>query len=200
MRRGGWVVGAGRALTLVLVLALAGCGGDEPPGNGTGYAAPADDFCGDLVDTAIPRPGQGVTDPWMAGGYVDGEGEGDDDLATTATCTFTGGHHRIAVVVRVGDGAEASYDEAVAELESGAVGFESPETAPLDGWWTAGRRFEPARAPVRVADVLWGDDAFARVEVVEYGGRRGRSGPRRAAAVDLTEAVTTAVPEVLGRE
>ena len=192
MLRGGSVVGVGAVLALAL--GLSGCG-DEPAGNGTGYAAPADDFCGDLIDTAIPRPARGIVDAWIAGGGVDG-----DESATTATCEFTGGDHQISVVVRVGDGAEAAYDEAAGELEAGAVGFEDPQASPLDGWWTAGRRFETAGLPVRVADVLWEDDAFARVQVAEFGNTRGPEDPRRGAAVELAEAVTAAVPEVLGRE
>jgi hypothetical protein len=198
MVRGRSVVGVGAALavalTLALALGLSACG-DEPAGDGTGYAPPADDFCGDLIDVAIPRPGRGITDSWIAGGDVDG-----DDSATTATCAFTGGDHQIAVVVRVGDGAEAAYDEAAGELEVGAVGFEDPEVSSLDGWWTAGQRFEAAGLPVRVADVLWGDDAYARVQVVEFGDTRGPKDPRRGAAVELAEAMTDAVPEVLGRE
>jgi len=184
------VVGAGAALLML----LAGCGGDEPPPNGSGYAAPADDFCGDLIDSAIPRSERGIMDPWIAGGDV-----GGDDSATTATCTFTGGDHQIDVVVLVGHGADARYDESVDELESGAVGFENAEASSLEGWWSDGRRFEPTRTPVRVADAVSGDGVFARVDVVEYGGRRGDVPPRRAEAVDLAEAVTAAVPEVLGR-
>ena len=56
----------------------------------------------------------------------------------------------------------------------------------------------PARLPVRVADVVTVDDVFARVEVVEYGGRRGDVAPRRDQAVELAEAMTAAVPEVVG--
>ena len=178
-----------------LALVLGACGGDETAGNGSGYAAPADDFCGDLIDTAIPRPGRGIPDSWVAGGDVRG-----DDSATTATCTFTGGDHQIAVIVVEGDGAEVRYDEAVDELESGAVGFDDPEVSRIEGWWSHGRRFEPGRPPVRVADVVAGEDVFARVEVVEYGGRRGKVAPRRDEAVEVAESVSAAVPEVLGRE
>jgi hypothetical protein len=183
-------VGAATAM-----LVLAACGGDETAGNGSGYAAPADDFCGDLIDVAIPRPERPIVDSWIAGGDVDG-----DESATTATCAFTGNDHQIEVVVRVGDGAEAAYDEAAGELEGGAVGFEDPEVSSLDGWWAAGQRFEAAGLPVRVADVLWGDDAYARVQVFEFGDRRGPKDPRRLAAVELAEAMTSVVPEVLGRE
>ncbi len=193
MRRGGWVVGV--ATVTVMAMVLAACGGDETAGNGSGYAAPADDFCGDLIDAVIPRPGPGVLDSWVAGGDVRRDGS-----ATTATCTFTGGDHQIAVVVMEGDDAEARYDEAVDELESGAVGFEDPEVSPIEGWWSRGQRFEPARPPVRVADVMADEDVFARVEVVEYGGRRGQVAPRREEAVELAESVTAAMPEVLGRE
>ncbi len=185
------VAGAGAALLLV----LAGCGGDDPSADGSGSSGIPEDFCGDLIDAAIPRPGPGLADSWVAGGDVDG-----DDSATTATCTFNGSDHQIAVVVLVGDGADARYDESVDELESGAVGFEDPEVSTLEGWWSDGRRFVPARLPVRVADVVTVDDVFARVEVVEYGGRRGDVAPRRDQAVELAEAMTAAVPEVVGRE
>jgi len=192
MLRGRSVVDVG--VVLAVALGLTACG-DEPAGNGTGYAAPSDDFCGDLIDTAIPRPERSVVDAWFAGGGVDG-----DESATTATCAFTGGDHQIEVVVRVGDGAEAAYDEAAGELEVGAVGFEDPEVSSLDGWWAAGQRFEAAGLPVRVADVLWGDDAYARVQVVEFGDTRGPRGSRQEEAVELAEAMSSAVPEVLGRE
>ena len=191
MRRGAWVL----AVATVPALGLAGCGGDQPAGNGSGYAAPADDFCGDVIDTALPRPGQGIVDPWIGGGDVR-----SDAVATTATCTFTGGDHQVELLVVVGDGVEVRYDELLDELEAGAVGFEHPEVSTIRGWWSDGRRFEPAAIPVRIADVLRGEDALVRIRVVEFGGARGKVAPRRKRAAKLAEKVTAVVPEVLGRE
>lgn len=190
-----------RALVAVLCavsLGLAGCGDDEPGKAGSGYDVPGDSFCGDLIDTAIPRPEREVVDSWFANGVVDG-----DDNVTTATCTFTGADHQVDVVVRVGAGAADQYDQTTGELEDGAVGFENPEVSPIEGWWAAGQRYEAVldESSVRVADVVRGDNAFCRVQVVEFlGGKPRDIEVRRTQAVELAEAVTTAVPEALADE
>jgi hypothetical protein len=168
---------------------LAGCG-DEAPGEDA--ATRLDEtFCGDLTDAAFDP-----SERWLVNGLVDEEDE-------SATCTITGPEHRIDVVVRTGDDARSQFDQTSSELEDGAVGFQDAEVTRPDGWWTEGQQYvaDADGTSIRVADVVLGDEVFARIQLAELiGGKPRDLDQRRDLALRLTDDLITAVPEALSAE
>lgn len=177
------------AALCALSLGLAGCGDDEP---GDGDAAGiGETFCGDLADAAFAS-----SELWLVNGLADEEEQ-------SASCAITGAEHRIDVVVRVGESARAQFDQSSGELADGAVGFDDAEVSSPEGWWTEGQRYDAdlGGTSVRVADVVLGDDVFARVQLVELlTGKPRELDRRRDVARRLADDVVRAVPEALSAE